>query len=164
LAVSFAMVVMVGAATTAWAQGPFAAASAFGPFQHQATLTAGGLTAVDGDIALIAADGVVHVFERDPVTEAWMEVTQLSPGDNATGFGRALAIDGAQAIVGAEGAAYVFRRRTDATWREVTKLIPSDGAENFGGSVDIDGRHAIVGTIGSAGGAYVFMTGFSRLA
>jgi hypothetical protein len=137
--------------------------SSFGPFVEQTTLMPTGTTAVDGDTALVATPGVVYVFDRDPATDTWAEVTQLIPGDGGAGFGRTVAFDGTTAVVGAQGAAYVFRRgrRGAHVWREVTKLLPSDGHAGFGSSVDVDGTHLIVGAPGvfpnnPTGAAYVF--------
>lgn len=61
-----------------WAHDLFAPSLSFGPFIHRATLTPTGLNAVAGDIALIAADGVVNVLERDPATEAWTAIPLFS--------------------------------------------------------------------------------------
>jgi hypothetical protein len=145
---------------TASAQPVFAPSSHFGPFVQQAQLPATGPTAISGDTALVAMDGIVHVFERDPSTDAWTEALPLTPSDGAAMFGRAIAIDGARAIVGADGAAYIFRRRRDGVWRERIRLVASDGNPDFGASVDIDGNHAIVGApapvLTALGAAYVF--------
>jgi hypothetical protein len=65
--------------------------SIFGPFVEQTTLPATEATAMDGDTALLGgAGGVVHVFDRDPATAVWTEVTQLVPSDGGAGFGRAV--------------------------------------------------------------------------
>lgn len=156
----FAMLLMTGTERAVWAQSVFGPTSSFGPFIPQAQLPATGPTAISGDTALVAADGVVHVFERSAGADAWAEAAPLTPSDGGASFGRAVAIDGVRAIVGAEDAAYVFRRRSGGVWREVAKLVPSDGVQGFGVSVDIDGRHAIVGSpasaFGDVGAAYIF--------
>jgi hypothetical protein len=116
-----------------------------------------GPTAISGDTALFTSDDIVYVFERDAVTDAWIDVAQLSAGDGAANFGRSIAIDARTIIAGADGAAYVFRRRARGAprWRQVARLAPGDGNPLFGAPVDIDGQHAIVGAGDEA--AYVFV-------
>jgi hypothetical protein len=151
-----------GSAPLVSAQGIVAPESVFGPFVEQTTLTPTGATAIDGDTALIATTGVVHVFDRTPGADVWTEVTQLIASDGGAGFGRAVAFDGTTAIVGADGAAYVFRRarRGAPAWREVARLVPADSNPNFGASVDVDADHVIVGApagpVTTPGAAYIF--------
>jgi len=154
--VVLALLLVSGTARFASAQDAFRPTSSFGPFIQQGQLPATGQTALSGDAALVASGGVVYVFERDPVTETWTEVAQLTASDGALNFGRAIAIDRSTIIVGAQGAAYVFRRRARGApvWREVARFVPSDGNQSFGEAVDVDRNHAIVGAPGSP--TYVF--------
>ena len=127
---------VLGGGTSASAQPPeLEAASSPGPFTFQAMRPTEPMKVV-GDTGLVAGEGLVHVFERDPATDAvWTETATLVPSDAPSGFGRALDFDGTRAVVAADGAAYLFRRSktVPTVWREVTKLLPSDGNPAFGG-------------------------------
>ena len=103
IATSVAFVLgMLGGSTNASAQPDFHPVSSPGPFSLQAALTPNGPMAIVGDTALVVADGVVHIFERDPASDVWTETDPLMPSDAATGFGRALAFDGTRAVVSAD--------------------------------------------------------------
>ncbi|MDZ7800035.1 MAG: FG-GAP repeat protein [Trueperaceae bacterium] len=137
--------------------------------------------AIDGDYAIIGADGddltgsnegSAYAFKRSGDT--WIEIDKLTASDAADGdrFGSSVAIDGDYAIIGAlydvlaganEGSAYVFQRSGDS-WVEIDKLTATDGGDGdlFGGSVAIDGDYAIIGaglddlTGTDEGSAYAF--------
>jgi hypothetical protein len=160
---------------------------------HSPTLTAsdgtaddrfGSSVALDGDTALIGADGdddrgdgagAVYVFVRTGTT--WTQQAKLvaSDGAAADSFGSSVALDGDTALIGAfrdddrgdgAGAVYVFVR-TGTTWTQQAKLVASDGVplQGFGRSVTLDGATALIGAQSSAetpvnprpGAAYVFV-------
>ncbi|MCB9838777.1 MAG: hypothetical protein H6813_05515 [Phycisphaeraceae bacterium] len=137
----------------------------------------GSSVAIDGDLAIIGADGdddngfdsgsayVFHVLTGQ-------QLAKLLPSDGAAGdeFGASVAISGGLAVVGAiggddngygSGSAYVFDVNTG---QQLVKLLPSDGAagRGFGYSVAISGGLAIVGARldedngRRSGSAYVF--------
>ena len=152
---------------------------------QEATLTApagvahdyfGYAVALDGDTALVGADGensyrgAAYVFTRSGAT--WSEQAELTAtgGVAYSSFGAAVALDGDTALVGASnrdsatGAAYVFTR-SGVTWSQQAEITASDGAEYdwFGTAVALDGDTALVGANGKdgyagvdAGAAYVF--------
>ena len=146
--------------------------------------------AIDGDTALIGADGddtggadagAAYIFTRSDT--GWSQQAKIvadggSPSDY---FGGAVAIDGDTALIGAvgddtggadAGAAHIFTR-SDAGWGRQEKLVgaglgPSD---RFGRSVAIDGDTALIGADGDdtggadAGAVYIFTrsnTGWSQ--
>ncbi len=141
---------------------------------------------VDGDVAVIGAEGVdvggnvdqgaAYVFYRNQGgPDAWGQVTKLTATDGAASdnFGWSVAVSGNTAVVGSyfasvgdnwsQGAAYVFYRDQGGVdaWRQVAKLTADDGAEmdSFGVSVAIDSDTVVVGAYYSNGGqgaAYVF--------
>ena len=147
----------------------------------QALDTFGVFVEIDGDTAIVGADGdddlgggsgSAYVFQR--VGNAWNETAKLTASDGQAGdnFGRSVAIDGDTVIIGAyrdddhgggSGSAYVFQRVGNG-WNETAKLTASDGqaGDNFGRSVAIDGDTAVVGAAGDddrggdSGSAYVF--------
>ena len=131
---------------SAWAQPVIDPQSRLGPFVLQAELMPPGPTDADDDTLLIGADEGIYVFERDPVTDAWVQVALLTPSDAAAGFGRSFAVDGDAAIVGAEGAVYFFARAP--VWREIIKIAAPNGNPNFGTRVDISDEQAITSAIG----------------
>ncbi len=133
----------------------------------------GSSVAIDGDVALIAAEGddergayagSVYVFTRpgiDVLTlgvaggQSWSQEAKLTASDAGEGqfFGSSVAISGTTAVIGANGddnaggpqsgAAYVFDRR-DTGWIEEAKLTALDTAL-FGSSVAVDGGTALIG-------------------
>ena len=136
----------------------------------------GGAVALDGDTALIGADGqdargadsgAAYIFTRS-VTESGTEWTQQAKlvGDEVSlsdHFGRAVALDGDTALIGVEGddtggtsagAAYVFTR-TETGWRQQGSKIQAEDKkrlDHFGRSVAIDGDTALIGADGQDSG------------
>ncbi len=120
--------------------------------------------AIDGDTALIGADGdddkasgagAVYVFQNDG-SGNWLEQVKLTASDGATNdlFGHSLSLDGDLLLVGASemmsggtGLAYIFERDGSGNWFEQAKLTASDGAANdeFGKTVALAGNVALVG-------------------
>jgi hypothetical protein len=150
--------------------GPMSVA-AQGLFTEQSTLIAslpsinyGGRVALDGDTALVgsAEPGWVTVFDREPATDTWREVTQLS----AEGFFFALSGNTALVTRGGGAAVYVFERNQGGanTWGQVAILTGYHPHVQIGsgGSVSIKGDTAVVGVplsgpvTPSPGVAYVF--------
>lgn len=140
----------------------------------------GQAVAIDGDTAIIGANGVngfrgaAYIFTRS--NGVWTQQAKLTASDSATNdyLGFSVAISGDTAAVGAflndpnghqdQGAAYVFQRN-GTSWTQQAKLTASDGAAGdlFGRSVAINGNTVIAGAdqhlIGSSAGqgaAYVF--------
>ncbi|MBU0677687.1 MAG: FG-GAP repeat protein [Verrucomicrobia bacterium] len=130
----------------------------------------GRAVAIDGDVALVGADGdddngnnsgSAYIFERAAGgTNAWGEVAKLTASDGTAAdyFATAVAIDGDVAVIGAyqdapagsrSGSAYVFERNAGGTnaWGQVAKLTASDaGISNyFGYAVSVEGDVVIVG-------------------
>ncbi len=133
----------------------------------------GGDVTIDGDIAIVGADGedspgtdagAVYVFVRDPDNGTWDAGTRLVAPDAQAGdrFGYSVAISGNSAIVGAPfeeggagdpaedaGAAYVFVRDAGTgQWDAGTKLDWTTSVakfSEFGFDVAIDGDLAVVG-------------------
>ena len=131
----------------------------------------GASVAMDGNTALIGAEGQewVYVFIRE--SEGWVEKAKLSSDDpdhdgRGNNFGNSVAVDGDIVVVGADGvdqsdvvnntgAAYVFTKPS-AGWadsNDATRLTGSDAAANdkFGGAVAVDGGTAMVGADNAAG-------------
>lgn len=136
--------------------------------------------ATNGEIIVIGAHrlsttgpdaGAVCVFEREG--GKWRQSAKLiSPGDDDTAFGRAVAIGDGYIVVSASGdaqggegsgACYVFRRE-GGKWVQQAKLTASDAAagDRFGRSIAADGASIIVGAFNDddggtdSGSAYVF--------
>jgi hypothetical protein len=153
-----------------------------GVWAQQAKLTAsdrslgdsfGRSVAVDGDTALIGADGdgggrgSAYVFTRSGTT--WTQQAKLTASDGTENdsFGEAVALVGDTAMIGApadddqgpsSGAVYVFTR-SGAAWTEQAKLLASDGGASFGHAVAVAGDTAVIGNPGEDqgnGSAYVF--------
>ena len=142
--------------------------------------------AIDGDRLVVGADrnddagtssGSAYVFERQPASGQWVEVTKLSSNDAAGGdqFGSAVAISGDLVAVSAfradegamtnTGAVYLFERGGSGVWSQAGKLTAeSDSTEYevFGSSVALDGTTIFVGAptesspLVSAGRVYAF--------
>lgn len=135
----------------------------------------GSSVAIDGNIALIAAEGdddrganagSVYTFSRPgiealalgiPGGQPWSQEAKLTASDASQGqfFGSSVALSGITALIGADGdddagphagAAYVFARH-DTDWIEEDKLTAADTAR-FGSSVAIDGGTALIGAPG----------------
>jgi hypothetical protein len=132
----------------------------------------GNAVAIDGDIAIVGAQGTadsmgaVYIFTRSGGT--WSQQAKLTPADGAAGdyFGNCVAISGETVAVGAygndakRGAVYVFVRNGSA-WSQQAKLTAGDAetSDQFGGCVAVDGDTVITGTALRAdytGAAYVF--------
>jgi hypothetical protein len=140
---------------------------------------------IDGDRALIGAtgedvcgenSGAAYIYERDPGTDEWHQVTRLQPRDCTPGyfFGRTLALSGDRAVVAAfrpffstaqSNAAYVFERDpASGTWKQTARLTAASGFEEgaFAASVSLDGGRALITTSGDrsegryGGAAYIF--------
>ncbi|MEP0848676.1 MAG: hypothetical protein HRF50_17865 [Phycisphaerae bacterium] len=144
---------------------------------------------VDGAVIVIGAPddddlgfatGSAYVFERDPNTGAWTEVSKLLPteyGGGFVSFGDAVAVNGDAILIGAHqtnvpadsaGGAYVFVRGLSSggsvSWNLSQMLSASDAAafDRFGVTVDIDTNVALIGAeradadAVNSGAAYVF--------
>ncbi len=146
----------------------------------------GSSVAIDGDYAIIGADGVdkwnnglrydrvgaAYIFKKG-ADGVWASQAKLEATDVAVEsryFGYSVDIDGDYAVVGAyydsnkKGAAYIFKRNGVA-WNAVTKLTADDGdaADWFGCSVTLDGNNAVIGaeyadgiSVSGTGAAYVY--------
>lgn len=137
---------------------------------------------IDGDTALIGADGdedhkgAAYVLVRN-AAGAWTQQAKLTARDDGVAwdqFGQSVSLDGDTALIGApgknylttesSGIAYVFVRN-GSTWVEQAKLMsyaqPVLG--HFGCSVSLDGDTALVGASGhpdhgeQSGAAFVFV-------
>jgi uncharacterized delta-60 repeat protein/CSLREA domain-containing protein len=134
--------------------------------------------AVDGDTAVVGADGqeAAYVYEFQDGT--WTTVAKLTAGDGELGdrFGWSVGISGPTIVIGAygdedhgrySGAAYVFERPGTgwATTGDYTaKLTAGDGAydDRFGGAVAVSGDTVVIGAYRdddrgtNSGSAYVY--------
>ena len=150
----------------------------------QAQDTFGFRVALDGDIAVISAEGddengadsgAVYVLRFDTDTSQWLQEAKLMASDGAVNdrFGSAVAVSGEVIVVGAwfdddsgdaSGSAYMFRYDAGSgQWLEQAKVLAFDGQANdgFGTSAVARGDTVIVGAPsqnsgGHAGAAYVF--------
>ena len=111
----------------------------------------GSSVALDGDVIVVGANGVVrfseysseiapsdeedlesvYVFTR--YEDNWRETTRLvrPGGPRSYNFGRDLDVDGNVLVVGSHSAAYVYERSGDE-WSEPTELHPADHDSGFG--------------------------------
>jgi hypothetical protein len=130
----------------------------------------GSAVAVEGDIALVGADGengegttrgAAYIFYLDRDAEGnWVQIKKLTASDaeDGDGFGNSVALWGDYALVGAShedgggtwrGAAYLFYRHEGGAdnWGQVKKLTASDAqsSDQFGCSVAVYGDYIIVG-------------------
>lgn len=126
--------------------------------------------AVDGDTALIGADGAgapgaAYIFTGTAGTWSLQSTLTGSPAQAGDFFGASVALSGNTAIVGAQlasgslgpGAAYVYTG-AGSTWTPQELLAPASG-QHFGYSVATTTTTAVVGAIdasNSAGAAYIF--------
>ena len=129
--------------------------------------------AVEGDMAIIGANGhddacrddpicdsgAAYVFRYDQKTSTWIETQKLIASDAMwqDSFGDSVALFDDLLVIGAHstddngfnsGSAYVFRLDPKtSTWIEEQKLLASDGAggDQLGRSVAVDGQRIIVG-------------------
>ena len=131
----------------------------------------GAYVAMDGNTAVIGAEGQEWVYVFIKESEGWVERAKLSsdePDHDGRGnnFGNSVAVDGDIVVVGADGvdqsdvvkntgAAYVFTKPSTgwADSNDATRLTGSDAAANdkFGGAVAVDGGTAMVGADNAAG-------------
>jgi hypothetical protein len=119
--------------------------------------------------------GAVLMYQRDPMTNRWVQSQKIIPPDNQPGdaFGTRPALEGDTLIVGARGdddlgleagSAYIYRRNSATSeWTMETKLLASDGQaqDGFGYTTALSGERVIVGAsripIGAgASAAYIF--------
>ena len=136
--------------------------------------------AVDGDSALIGADGhgagAAYVFNRSGAAWSQQDVLQGTGAVNGDSFGASVALHGDVALVGSPahdvsgapgaGAAYVFAR-SGAVWTQQEELDETSPAadDSFGSSVSLTAGTALVGAEGrdsfglkDAGAAYTFVS------
>ena len=123
--------------------------------------------AIDGDFALVGADGTANIFKRS--SGKWEQTFQLfadtipSADQSGSGFGRTVALDGETAIIGAsmepyqnptnpnfesKGTAYIYQASPqDQSWNKIVRLTPKSISlySRFGQDVDISGDYAVVG-------------------
>ena len=125
----------------------------------------GGSVSIDGDRAIIGADGTdvgayenqgaAYIFERD--AGVWTQKQKLVPtvGVANHNFGQSVSISGDHAIIGANGpgwsipgSAYFFER-VNGVWVQKQKVTApaAQANDNFGWSVSIDRNYAVVGAI-----------------
>jgi hypothetical protein len=149
--------------------------------QRQKILTADGRAgegfgraiALEGDRAVIGADGAVRVFERSGKLFGQMQKISPPRGANALTFGRTVALSGSTLIVGsstatvgknaAQGAVYVYEL-TGFDFALKQTLVAADGRalDHFGSAIAIDHDTVAVGTDSArtpsagVGAAYVF--------
>ena len=138
----------------------------------------GASVALDGETAVIGAEGQERAYVFIKESEGWVEKAKLSSADadydgRGNNFGNSVAVDGDIVVVGADGvdqsdavnntgAAYVFTK-PDTGWAnstEAAKLTSSDAAadDNFGSAVAVDATTVLVGAEranNDAGAAYV---------
>ena len=144
--------------------------------------------AISGDTALVGAPrsgfdtpGSAFVFERDPDTDEWHFVTELTEGEPGDDFGSSVALQGDTAVVGAastdgpdfsDGAVFVYQRDAGGpgAWGRVAKLTPALacgepatacgwwGDSSFPSSqgLDVDGD-LILGSVGGSGRHYAYV-------
>ena len=131
----------------------------------------GASVAMDGNTALIGAEGQEWVYVFIKESEGWVEKAKLTSDDpdhdnRGNNFGVSVAVEGDTAVVGADGvdqndavdntgAAYVFTKPSTgwADSNNAARLTGSDAAANdkFGGAVAVDGGTAMVGADNAAG-------------
>ena len=140
--------------------------------------------AIDGDTAVISADGfdytgsiedsgMAYVYTRD--SGVWSVQGELIPSDNEffNQCGKSVALSGDTLVMGCPnddqvayntGAAYIFKRDSNGVWSEQQKLIASDAGyyESFGFAVEMDGDNLVVGAYldddngNDSGSAYLY--------
>ena len=97
---------------------------------------------IDGDTAIVGAthvgnagQGEAYVFQRDPMTNVWTEVSAItgSTGGPTDFYGISCSVDedtgiamvGANRAAGTEGRTYVYERDMMGMWNENQVLIPT---------------------------------------
>ena len=120
--------------------------------------------ALDGDFAIIGADGdddngdssgSAYIFRN--IGGLWLQKAKLTPLDPAAQqfFGASVALSNDQIVIGAAGdsalgdyagAAYVFERADDL-WNQINKLTAGDASaySSFGSDVSVSGSNMIIG-------------------
>ncbi|MCA9759784.1 MAG: hypothetical protein KDA27_28565, partial [Candidatus Eisenbacteria bacterium] len=124
--------------------------------------------AVQGDILAVSGESDVWVFERNPDTDVWSEVSRLGTLADLSGGIPTLAMDGNTIVAGNihdstqgadAGAVQVFARQFNG-WRLQQSLRASDGVANrlFGVALDIRGDRIVAGNSidSSDGSLYIF--------
>jgi hypothetical protein len=157
------------AATDAQADGPAFALQ--GTFAGASQAFFGSSVAIDGDTAVVGADGdnggkgAAYVYVR--LGSTWSLQAQLAASDGASGdqFGYSVAVSGNLALVGAgnkaSGRGYLYSfTRSGTSWTQQAEVTSADGAADdcFGCALALSGTTALVGApqrLGGTGGAYV---------
>ncbi len=130
----------------------------------------GAAVAVDGDTAVVGADGysssagIAYVFVRSGTTwaqQSTLSGSGLTPSDY---FGRSVAVEGDNALVGSAeynpggvtvaGAGFVFVR-SGTTWTQQARLLATGPVawDRVGSSVALSGDFAVLGATGRDGAA-----------
>lgn len=121
---------------------------------------------LSGDRAVITASGTfpsrnasnaAYIFERDPATNTWVEVTKISsPGEREEGsFASSVSLDNDRLLITTSGdpirhaysgAAYIYERGEDGRWLRKARLTGSGNISRgvFGGTGALDGDYAVV--------------------
>ena len=130
----------------------------------------GSAVAIDGDVSVVGSPARerVYVYERNPLTYKWKEVSRLRTSDNSglDFVGSYVALHGNTVLVGTPsagaGAVYLFRKPADG-WSLLTcesgKLFsPSTSPGAFGESMAMQGSLVVVGDSVNEriGAGYVF--------
>ena len=127
---------------------------------------------IDGDYAIVGAEGADSAFVYHRSGGTWSQQALLTSGTSSTRFGWSVSISGDYAVVGAylddtggsdRGKVYIYKR-SGTTWTEQTTIQASDAAisDRFGRSVNIDGDTIVIGAYyeaeggTEAGAVYVF--------
>lgn len=119
---------------------------------------------VDGDTAIVGSlnifsglQGDAYIFERDPISNLWSEVDNITGSTGAPGdfYGISCSLEessgvamvGANLAFGGEGRVYVYERDMSNMWNEVQILIPSGGVPllQYGFKLNFQGNTAAVG-------------------
>ena len=126
-------------------------------------LSFGGAVALDGEVAVVGADGRAYVFERDAGgPNAWGEVKVVSGVTDR--FGDAVAVDGDTVVVGdlvdftaasSAGAIFIYQRDEGGAgnWGLVKQILASDAmdGDHFGAALALDQDTLAVGAFGVDG-------------
>lgn len=180
-----ALVVVLGLTQPAWGQCDPQELAQLVAADAAAEDWFGGAVAMDGDTAIVGAEGddndagvnagAAYVFMRTGTT--WVQVAKLTASDGQAedGFGTYVAVQGDTVVIGAyrgdrmgaedTGAAYVFVR-SNGVWAQQAKLTSTttQAGDRFGHNLAIDGDIVLIGAteMDRAGGdgpgsAYVFV-------
>ncbi len=143
--------------------------------------------AVSGSIVMVGApdvastqhssDGTVYVFEKQPITNLWIETEKILPPHPSVGaerFGKSVSLSGERALITGTGHAHnsnvsigsadIYERQSDGSWSWMAHLQPADCScnsnQHFGWSGQLDGDRAIVsssdGAVAVGGKAHIF--------